>query len=115
MIAHQFWTPIIIPPQLRGADAEHRGQQHEFRDSEELLRSLANTLPVMIWMTGADKLCTYFNQSKLNFAGRSLDGVLGNGWTECVHPVDLGRCWDMYSKAFDLREPFDMEFRFPPL
>src|SRR5215475_13277795 len=48
------------------------------RESEERFRLVANTAPVMIWMSGADKLCTYFNRPWLEFTGRSLDAEMGN-------------------------------------
>jgi PAS domain S-box-containing protein len=59
------------------------------RESEERFRLVANTAPVMIWMSGVDKLCTYFNRPWLEFTGRSLDAEMGNGWAEGVHPEDL--------------------------
>ena len=55
----------------------------------------------MIWMSGPDKLCTYFNQPWLGFTGRSLRQELGNGWAEGMHPEDRQNCWQTYSEAFD--------------
>ena len=81
------------------------------RESEERFRLVANTAPVMIWMSGVDKLCTYFNQPWLEFTGRSLDVELGDGWAEGVYKEDLDRCLHTYSTAFDQREPFRMEYR----
>jgi len=81
------------------------------RESEERFRLVANTAPVMIWMSGADKLRTYFNRPWLEFTGRSLDAEMGNGWAEGVHPEDLSQCLDTYTKAFDLHVPFQMEYR----
>jgi PAS domain S-box-containing protein len=81
------------------------------RESEERFRSVANTAPVMIWMSNVDKLCNFFNQSWLEFTGRSIEQEIGNGWAESVHSEDLERCLDIYTKAFDRRERFHMEYR----
>jgi len=82
------------------------------RESEERFRLVANTAPVMIWMSATDKLCTYFNRPWLEFSGRSLEQELGNGWTAGIHPEDVSRCLDTYTNAFDRRETFQMEYRF---
>jgi PAS domain S-box-containing protein len=81
------------------------------RESEERFRLVANTAPVLIWMSGADKLCTYFNQGWLDFTGRPIEAELGNGWAEGVHWEDLDRCLEIYNEAFDRRERFTMEYR----
>jgi PAS domain S-box-containing protein len=81
------------------------------RESEERFRLVANAAPVLIWMAGPDKLCTYFNEPWLKFTGRSIHAELGNGWAENVHAEDLSACLETYTKAFDKREPFEMEYR----
>src|SRR5262249_22735333 len=64
-----------------------------------------------IWMSGLDKLCTFFNRSWLDFTGRTLDQELGTGWTEGIHPDDRERCLATYAGAFDTRREFTMEYR----
>src|SRR5580765_7243923 len=81
------------------------------REGEERFRLVANAAPVLIWMSGPDKLCNYFNQPWLEFTGRPIELELGNGWAEGVHPEDLERCLDTSTKAFDGRESFKVEYR----
>jgi len=85
--------------------------QTVLQESEERFRNMADTAPVLIWMSGPDKLYTFFNKRWLDFTGRSMQQELGNGWTESVHPEDLDRCSATYYSSFDARMAFQMEYR----
>jgi PAS domain S-box-containing protein len=81
------------------------------RESEQHFRTLANSGSTLIWTSGLDKLCNYFNEPWLRFTGRSLEKEVGNGWTEGVHPDDFDYCQSIYTTAFEQRKAFSMEYR----
>jgi PAS domain S-box-containing protein len=80
-------------------------------EKEALFRVMADTAPVMIWISGPDKLCTFFNKRWLTFTGRPAEAELGTGWVEGVHRDDLERCLATYHESFDRREEFVVEYR----
>ncbi len=81
------------------------------RQSAELFRDLSDNVPVLIWLSGRDGGCTYFNKNWLAFTGRSLAQEQGKGWIEGVHPEDLERCLEIYQRNFRAREKIRMEYR----
>lgn len=90
---------------------ERRHAENAVRESEQRFRLVANTAPVMIWVSGPDRLCTYFNQTWLSFTGRPLEAELGNGWAEGVHPDDRDQCLKSYNEMFDQRKSFELQYR----
>ncbi|HXL56741.1 MAG TPA: PAS domain S-box protein, partial [Chitinophagaceae bacterium] len=81
------------------------------RESEERFRTVADNAPVMIWMSGTDKLFNFLNKRWLGFTGRTREQELGNGWADDIHPDDHELCMEIYSSSFDAHKEFEIEYR----
>lgn len=81
------------------------------KSSEERFRQLADSSPVLIWMSDTTKACTWFNRPWLEFTGRAMDQEIGFGWSENIHPDDYARCIEAYTTSFETRRPFEVDLR----
>src|SRR5665647_3760645 len=96
---------------LETENASLRLKQIEINQAKELYLKIFEDFPALIWRSGLDKLCNYFNRTWLEFTGRTMEQEDGNGWAEGVHPDDFNFCLETYVNAFDARQPFLMEYR----
>jgi PAS domain S-box-containing protein len=90
---------------------ERRRAEQEQRESEERFRLMADAIPVLVWISDRSKRCTWFNKSWLNFAGRPMEELVGNGWADDVHPDDFDHCMEIYTTSFEALRPFTMDYR----
>lgn len=91
--------------------SERKQVEQALQESEARFRMMADSAPVLIWMSDTNKLRVFFNKPWLDFTGRTLEEERGFGWTEGVHEQDYQHCIDTYLTGFDAREQFKMEYR----
>jgi PAS domain S-box-containing protein len=102
------------PFRIAGVNLDITGRklaEAALRESEDRFRKIADTAPVMIWLSGPDKGLMFFNKVWLDFTGRTLQQEVGQGWTVNIHPDDYDRCIAEYSSHFDSRRNFHLEYR----
>jgi len=79
--------------------------------SRDFYLTLFETFPALIWRSGTDSRCDYFNQTWLDFTGRTLEQEKGDGWMAGVHPDDVSLCRSAYLDAFRTRRHFQAQYR----
>jgi PAS domain S-box-containing protein len=96
-ILHEFLFLGVAPLYFVAIAGEReRGARRFLEQSEERFREVANSAPMMIWMSGPGGARTYFNPRWAAFTGRQPEMEAGDGWIAGVHPqdrlqIDLGR------------------------
>ncbi len=80
-------------------------------ESEERFSLIADTAPIMIWISAVDNSFFYFNKSWLDFTGKSLIEQLGNRWQKDIHPDDFDSFLSIYSSSFFSKNEFETVFR----
>jgi PAS domain S-box-containing protein len=95
---------------ITDATADHR-ELKALRKNERRFRRIGDSLPVLIWLAGADRKCIWFNRRWLDFTGETLEQAVEHRWAGGIHPDDRERCEEEFAAAFDAGRPFAMEYR----
>ncbi len=76
------------------------------------IHSAANSIPALVWITGPDRRCSFVNHAWIQYTGMTAgEDSLHVSWLESISPEDRDRFWAEYSRAFDRRETFRLDFR----
>jgi PAS domain S-box-containing protein len=92
-------------------DAERRQAEEALRASEAQYRSLADLIPGIVWTAGADGAIDYANQFWFTFTGLTPEQTLGSGWAVAVHPDDLPRVTELWSRSLRTGDPVEVDYR----
>ena len=113
LVALFFIAAILLVDRMRRQKSRIETLQAAatLHESEARFQNMADTAPVMIWVTGADNLATFFNKQWLTFTGRTSEQELGRGWTQGIHPDDEERCVTTFNACFRTRTRYQQEHR----
>ena len=89
---------------------DRRRATEAVRESEERFRSMADSVPALIWLSELDGRRTYFNRTWLEFTGRAAEQEAGYGWAENIHPDYRDAYLGAYAAALAERRPFELEY-----
>lgn len=87
-----------------------KSAEDTLRQSEELLRALANTIPQLAWMAGTDGGIVWFNDRWYAYTGRTPQQSVGWGWQQVIEPSVLSAVMARWRDTIRTGEPFEMEF-----
>jgi PAS domain S-box-containing protein len=90
---------------------ERARTEEALRESEARFRTLADTVPQVIWANEAGGRATYFNQRWYEYSGLSYEQSAGPGWQAIVHPDDAPASRERWQRALDQGAVFDTEYR----
>jgi PAS domain S-box-containing protein len=91
--------------------SEQKRTERELREREERFRSLADSLPQLIWMTDRAGENIYCNQRYLDYLGVTEADRTSIPWLDLVHPDDLAPTLAIWNHSVESGEPYLNEFR----
>ncbi|PSJ36634.1 PAS domain S-box protein [Allosphingosinicella deserti] len=95
---------------VRDISDAHRAQQ-ALAESEARFRSMADSAPVMMWVTDADGQCTYLNRTWYEYTGQAPGEGEGLGWTNAIHPDDRDIARNAFLESNAERREYRVDFR----
>lgn len=90
--------------------SDRKSAEATLRQSEELLRALANTIPQLAWMAGTDGAIVWFNDRWYAYTGRTPEQSIGSAWRDMIEPSVLDAVAARWRATIHDGAPFEMEF-----
>jgi PAS domain S-box-containing protein len=88
-----------------------RNSRHALEQSDLRFRTLADTMPQMVWSTLPDGFHDYYNARWYEFTGAPDGTTDGEGWNDMFHPDDRDRAWARWRHSLTTGEPYSIEYR----
>ena len=110
-VVRAFGVNMDITERKRAEEVLRQQSETALRLSELEFRSLAESMPQIVWATLPDGSNIYFNQQWVDYTGMTMEESHGNGWNAPFHPDDKQRAWDAWQRATQHNERYSLECR----
>lgn len=110
VIADENGKPVRLPGVLVDITEERRIAE-ELNESEQRFRTLADTMPQMVWSTLPDGYHDYYNARWYEYTGMPEGSTDGAGWNDMFHPDDQERAWQVWRHSLETGDPYYIEYR----
>ena len=90
---------------------ERERAQAALHQSELAFRTLAESVPQLVWICNPDGLNVYFNQRWVEYTGMTLEESYGRGWNTPFHPDDKQAAWRAWNHAVESGDTYSVESR----
>lgn len=106
------WIGTVIDVHdSRTREEVERAKREAATQGEKEFRTLADTIPIMVWAADPTGSIEWYNQRWYDYTGQSAEEAAGWGWQAMHHPEDFPRVMSAWPHSIATGEPFDMEFR----
>jgi PAS domain S-box-containing protein len=80
-------------------------------ESEETYRTLADSMPQLVWITNETGEIIFTNRKSEEYLGKSFDDLKGNGWFNFIHQSDLSKALYKWNQCLVTGGEFSVEYR----
>ena len=103
---------VAVGVQGVGRDVtERRRSEDQLKASELRYRQLGEGIFHQVWTAGPEGKLDYVNARTLEYFQRANAEMVGDAWTEIVHPDDIEECLKRWSHSIETGEFYETEFR----
>gem|GEM_PF-865443 len=86
---------------------ERRQAEEDLRESEEMVRALADNIPQLAWMADAEGWIFWYNQRWFDYTGTTLEEMEGWGWQRVQHPDHVDRVSEKFRRHIEAGEVWE--------
>ncbi|HVT27524.1 MAG TPA: PAS domain S-box protein [Lacipirellulaceae bacterium] len=89
---------------------ERKRAEEALRRSEADLRTLADSIPQLVWMARPDGYIVWYNRGWYDYTGTTPEEMEGWGWQSLHDPAHLPKVMERWRHSLKTGKPFEMEF-----
>lgn len=111
LLARQVMMELEGRRRDRDMIAKQRLDAAAVADSDRMFRTLADTMPQMVWSTLPDGYHDYYNARWYEYTGVPVGSTDGAAWNGMFHPDDQEAAWSQWRNSLETGQPYEIEYR----